>query len=96
MSYFPSCAYASIDDLAETTMNPDNCRSSTVKHSIKGNINLAHSEPVYVYTDIVKPNLVGDPYVRLLTSVRFPSAKGYHRFDYPLYKPVKLSYIESI
>jgi hypothetical protein len=96
VSYFPSCAYASIDELAETIMNPANCRSYTVMHSIKGNINFAHPEPVYVYTDIIKPNLVGDPYVRLFTSVRFPSAKGYNRFDYPLYEPVKLSYIESI
>ena len=34
--------------------------------------------------------------MRLLTSLHFPSAKGYHRFDYPLYKPVEQSYIESI
>jgi len=35
VSYIPSRAYVSIDDLAETIMNPANCRSSTVKHSIK-------------------------------------------------------------
>jgi len=34
--------------------------------------------------------------VRLLTFPHFPSAKGYHRIDYPLYKPVEQSYIESI
>jgi len=95
-SYFPSRACDSIDDLEETIMNPVNCRSSTVKHYIKDNINFSHPEPVYVYTDIVKPNLFGDSYVRLLTSLHFPSAKGYHRFDYPLYKPVEQSYIESI
>ena len=77
-------------------MNPVNCRSSTVKHTLQDNINFAHPEPVYVYTDINKPNLVGDSYVRLLTSLHFPSAKGYHRFDNPLYKPVEQSYIESI
>jgi hypothetical protein len=93
VSYFPSRAYASIDDLDETIMNPANCRSSTVKHSIKDNINFAHPEPVYVYTNIIKPNLVGDSYVRLLTSLHFPSAKVYHRFDNPLYKPVEQSYI---
>ena len=34
--------------------------------------------------------------MRLLTSLHFPSSKGYHKFDYPLYKPVEQSYIESI
>ena len=37
--YFPSRAYDSIDHLAETIMNPPNCRSSTVNHPIKDNIN---------------------------------------------------------
>ena len=77
-------------------MNPANCRFSTVTHSIKDNCNFAHLEPVYVYTDIIKPISVGDTYVRLVTTLHFPSAKGYHRFDYPLYKPVEESYIESI
>jgi hypothetical protein len=93
VSYFTSRAYDSINDLAETIMNSVNCCSSTVKHYIKDNINFAHPEPVYVYTDIFKPNLVGDSYVRLLTSLHFPSAKGYRRFYYPLYKPVEHSYI---
>jgi len=43
--YFPSRAYDSIDDLAETNMNPANCISSTVKHSLKGNINCPHPTP---------------------------------------------------
>jgi len=34
--------------------------------------------------------------VRLLTTLHFPSNTGYHRFDYPLYKPVEQSFIESI
>jgi len=91
--YFPSRAYDSIDHLAETIMNSANCRSPTLKHSIKDNIHFAHPDSVYVYTDIIKSNLVGDSYVLLLTSLHFPSAKGYHRFDYPLYKPVEQSYI---
>jgi hypothetical protein len=47
------------------------------------------AEPVYIYTDIIKPNLVGDSYVGLLTPIQFPSPKGYHRFDYPLYRPLE-------
>ena len=34
--------------------------------------------------------------MRLLTTLHFPSNTGYHRFDYPLYKPVEQSFIESI
>ena len=37
VSYFPSRAYDSIDDLAKTIMNSAKCRSSTVKHPIKEN-----------------------------------------------------------
>jgi len=32
--------------------------------------------------------------VQLLPSLHFPSNTGYHRFDYPLYKPVEQSFIE--
>jgi hypothetical protein len=77
VSNFQSRAYDNINDIAETIMNPANCLSSTVKHSIKDNINFAHPEPVYVYTDIIKPNLVGDPYVRLLNSLHLPRVTIY-------------------
>jgi len=77
-------------------MNPASCRSSTVKHFIIDYIKFAHPEPVYIYTDIIKPNLVRDSYVRLLTSLHFPSAKGYHRFDYPLNKLVEQSDIVNV
>jgi hypothetical protein len=39
--------------------------------------------------------LVGDFYVRLLTTLHIPSKTGYQTFDYPLYRPVKQSFIES-
>jgi len=44
-------------------MNPANYRSSAVNLSTKENINFTRSEPVYIYTDIMNPNLVGDTYV---------------------------------
>jgi len=87
VSYFSARVYNVIDDLGETITNPHNCHYSTVNLSSKGNFNFAQPEPVHVYMDITKPNLVGDPYVRLLTSVRFPSDTGYHRFDNPFYQP---------
>ena len=63
VSYFPARTYSDINDLAETIINPSNCCSSTVNVSSKDNFNFAQPEPVYVYTDIMKPNLVGDSYV---------------------------------
>jgi len=81
VSYFPTRVYNGIDDLAQIIMNPANCHSSTVNLSTKDNFNFTQPEPVYIYTDIIKPNLVGDSYVRLLTSLHFPSNTGYHRFE---------------
>ena len=77
-------------------MNPTNCRTSIVMLTTKDNLNFTQPEPVYVYTDIMKPNLVRDTYVRLLTYLHFPSVKEYHRFDYQLYKLVEQSFIETI
>ena len=81
VSYFPARVYNGIEDLAETIMNPANCHTSIVMLPTKDNLNSTQPEPVYVYTDIIKPNLVGDTSVRLLSSLHFPSDKGYHRFD---------------
>ena len=96
VSFFPARVYNGIEDLAETIMNPANCRASIVMLPTKHNLNLTQPEPVYVYTDIIKSNVVGGAYVRLLTTLHFRSNKGYHRFDYPLYKPVEQSFIDSI
>ena len=63
VSYFTARVYRGIDDLAETIMNPANCRSFTMNLSTKDNFIFAQPEPVYIYTDIVKPNLVGDTYL---------------------------------
>ena len=93
LSYFPACVYNVIHDLALTIVNPDNFRSYTVKLPTKDNFNFAQPEPVYFYTDIIESNLFGDSYVNILTSLHFPSDTGYHRFDYPLYKPVEQFFI---
>jgi len=77
-------------------MTPANCRSSRVTLAGKDNFDFTLPEPIYVYTDIIRRNLVGDSYVRLLTSLHFPPATGYHRFNYPMYTPVAQSFIESI
>jgi len=46
-------------------MNPANCHSSRITVEVKDKAYFAIPEPVYVYTVIIKPNLVGDAYVRL-------------------------------
>ena len=63
VSYIPARVYNGIEDLAETIMNPANCRNSMVMLHKKDNLNFTQPEPIYVYTDIIKPNLVGDTYV---------------------------------
>jgi len=83
VSHFAARTYDDINDFAETIINPANCRPSTVNFPNKDNFNVAQPEPVYVYTDIIKRNLVGVHYVRLLTVLHFSSNRGYHRFDYP-------------
>ena len=89
VSHFPVRMYDNLDDLAKTIMNPDNYRSSAVSLPAEDNSGFTTQEPVYVYNDIIKPNWVGDSYVRHLTTLHIPSKTGYHRFDYPLYRPVE-------
>jgi len=74
-------------------LNPANCHSFRFNVSVKDYAAFASPEPVYVYIDI-RPNLVGDSYVRILTTLYFPSTTGYNRFDYHLYRPI--AFIVSI
>jgi len=77
-------------------MNTTNCRTSRITVSIKDNTDFITPEQIYVYTDIIKPNLVGDSYVKHLTTLHFSSSIEYHRFHYPLYRTEEQSLIESI
>jgi len=64
--------------------------------SVKGNSDFATLEHVYVHTDIIKQNFVGDSYVILFTSLHSPSTTGYHSLNFPMYRPVEHSFIELI
>jgi len=75
VSYFPASLYNGIGDLTETVSITANCRSSTVNISTKDNFKFLQTEPIYVYTDIIKPYMVGDSYVGLLTSLHFRSTR---------------------
>jgi hypothetical protein len=96
VSHFPVQVYNGLEDLAKTIMTPANYRSSRIPELETNNSNCAAPEPIFVYTDIIKPNLLWDSYVRLLTSLHFPSPTGHHSFYYPIYRPVEQSFIESI
>jgi hypothetical protein len=96
VSHFPVRTYNGLKDLFDTVMKPANHSSSRVIIWTKDNTEFTQPEPVYVYTDIIKPDLVGDTYARLLTPLHFPSSTGYHRFDYPMYKPLEKKYFETI
>ena len=96
VSYFPARIYDRIEDLAKTIMNPGNCRTSRMTIFSKDNFDFAIPEPIYIYTDIIKPNLFGESYVRLSTTLDLPSNTGHHRFSYPLYGPAEQSCIEPI
>jgi hypothetical protein len=93
VSHFPARVYNGLDGLTETILDPSNCRTSKVTVSLKDNPDFILPEPVYVYTVIIKTNLVGDSFVRLLTTLHFPSSTGYHTLDIPLYRPVEQSFI---
>jgi len=77
-------------------MNPANCVTSRIIVSLKDDPDFTKPDLVNVYTDIMKPNLVGNSYVKRLTTLNFPSGTGYHKFDFPLYRHVEQSFIESI
>ena len=96
VSHLPVKVYKGVEDLVETIMTPANCHSSRVTLAAEDNFDFTLPEPVYVYTDIMRLNLVGDSYVRLLTSLHLLAATGYHRFNYPMHRPVEQSFIESI
>jgi hypothetical protein len=96
VSHFPVRTYKGLKDLFDTIMKPGNHSSSRVVIFTKDNIEFNQPEPVYVYTDIIKPSFVGDTFARLLTPLHFPSSTGYHRFDFPLYKPLERPLFETI
>jgi hypothetical protein len=96
VAHFPVKTYKGFTDLFDTIMDPANHVSSRVIILTKDNIEFTLPETVYVYTDIIKPNFVGDSYVKLLTPLHFPSNTGYHRFDYPLYKPLEKPFFDTI
>jgi len=96
VSHFPAYIYNGFEYLAEIIMNPANCRTSRINASLKDSPDFITPEHVYVYTDIIKPNLFRNFYVKILITLHFPSSTGYHRFDFPLYRPVEQLFIESI
>jgi hypothetical protein len=59
--HFPVKVYNGVEDLVETIMTRSNCRSSKLTLTVRDNFEFALPEPVYVYTDVIKSNLLGIP-----------------------------------
>jgi hypothetical protein len=60
VSHIPARVYNRLEDLTQTIWNPVNCRTSKVTVSLKDNPDFTAPEPMYVYADIIKPNLFGE------------------------------------
>jgi len=75
VSHLPARVCNGREYLVDPIMNPFNCRTSRITVSLKGNADFITPEPVYVYTDI-KPNFVGDSYVKLLTTLHILRVHG--------------------
>jgi len=71
VSQFPARVYNGRENLAEKIMNRATCHTSRITVSLKDNTDFTTPEPVYVYTDIIKPNLVGDSYVKSFNDSTF-------------------------
>jgi hypothetical protein len=54
------------------------------------------TEAVFVYCNIIQPQLVGDSYVRCLRVIQFPSVKSHHIFDTIYYVPVELNSFQTL
>ena len=46
-------------------------------------------QPVYVYCDLIGPQMVGNTFARCLRTVQYPSPCGHHIFDKMYYVPVE-------
>jgi len=71
VSHLPARVYNVLEDLAETIMNPVNCRTSRITVSLKDNPDFCTPEPVYVYTAVTNPSFDSDSYVERLTPLPF-------------------------
>jgi len=68
-SHFPARVYNGLEDFAETIMKATNCRTPKITVSVKDKTDFTTPEPLHVYTYIIKTNLFGNFYVRLLTTL---------------------------
>lgn len=91
----------SIDDLAATNL--------TMRLNVGSDIKALHLsanrrlpdvledlQPVFVYSDIISPQFVGDTYVKNLRVIQFPNPQGHHIFNPAYYFPIEKTSISSI
>jgi hypothetical protein len=99
---FPARVYHGVEDLLKTLLNLSRFSGITPFEHITGSFVQGEKsyfrmwdeskqclQPISIYTDIIKPNLVGDSYVRLFTYTRPIRCSG--RWNNPLLKPYPFS-----
>jgi hypothetical protein len=52
--------------------------------------------PMFVYCNLIEPQLVGNSYVRCLRIIRFPRLDGHHVFNNVYYVPVELNSFQTV
>jgi hypothetical protein len=53
-------------------------------------------QPIFVYCDLIGPQIVGDTLTRCLRTVLYPYLDGYHIFDKVYYVPVEKSEFQTV
>jgi hypothetical protein len=55
-----------------------------------------NTESVFVYCNLIQPQLVGSSYVRCLRVIQFPKPNNHHIFDKAYYVPVELNSFQTV
>jgi hypothetical protein len=64
---------------------------------VKTNLHfISDTEAVFVYCNIIQPQLIGNSYVRCLRVIQFPAPKSHYIFDTVYYVPVELNSLQIL
>jgi hypothetical protein len=53
-------------------------------------------QPIFVYSDLIEPQMVGDTFARCLRIVHYPPSDGYHTFDKVYYVPLEKTDFKTV
>jgi hypothetical protein len=55
-----------------------------------------NTESIFIYCNLIQPQLVGNSYVRCLRVIQFPKPNNHHIFDTVYYVPVELNSFQTV